>query len=314
MSIVCATHFTASSANAVTVAALLARQSSERLWLTSVVPHSRIRPARPQHRAVGQALQHEAELLRKQGVEVETSLLCGALDRSVARQCDDVSAELLVVGDTSHRKNRLRNTPADRFASEAHVPVLVVRNPQPFEAWAKGERALKVFLAVDRSGSAAGAPQWLTRIARYGPLEVTVYAWGPMKTRLDGLPANATFQVKARSGRLPTGATVLALAANEGADVVLLGAPLQHGLLGRRTSLAHEVLIDAPLSVALLPEAQEVQAGPAPLFVHQRRGALSLGAVALVLATAVASTGLAMKVYRDGVFQSGTCQVVCRGP
>ena len=39
MTIVCATHFTTSSANAVTVAALLARQSSERLWLTSVVPN-----------------------------------------------------------------------------------------------------------------------------------------------------------------------------------------------------------------------------------------------------------------------------------
>ncbi|MDP2273374.1 MAG: universal stress protein [Archangium sp.] len=313
MTIVCATHFSPSSANAVAVAALLARQSSERLWLTSVVPHSRIRPAHKEGREAGQALQGAAELLRKQGVEVETRLLRGATDRSVARQCDDVQAELLVVGDTHRKKTRYLNTSADRFASEAHVPMLVVRNPEPFEAWSKGLRALKVFLAVDQSGSAAGAPQWLTKIARSGPLEVTVYAWGPLKTRLDGLPANATFQVNARQGRFPTGASVLALAAAEKADVVLLGAKAQRGPLGRRTSVAHEVLVDAPISVALLPEAEELTT-TLPLFVHQRRGALSLGAVALVLVGALATTGLLVKTYRDGVFEEAGCQVVCRGP
>ena len=313
MTIVCATHFTTSSANAVTVAALLARQSSERLWLTSVVPHSRIRPARKVDQAADQALRGEAEVLRKQGVQVEARLLRGATVRSVARQCDDVQAELLVVGDTSGKKTRFLQTSADRFASEAHVPILVVRNPQPFEAWANGQRALKVFLAVDQSGSAAGAPQWLTRIARYGPLEVTVYAWGPMKTRLDGLPANATFQVNARKGRFPSGAAVLALAASEKADVVLLGAKAQRGPLGRRTSVAHEVLVEAPISVALLPEAEELTT-TVPLFVHQRRGAVSIGAVALVLVGALATTGLLLKTYRDGVFVDAGCQVVCRGP
>jgi nucleotide-binding universal stress UspA family protein len=314
MSIVCATHFTPSSVNAVTVAALLARQSQERLWLTSVVPRSYRPASRRQDQSFGPALRQEAELLRKRGVEVDTSLLHGAFDRSVVQQCENVSADLLVVGD-SHKKTRLRNTPADLLASGAHVPVLMVRNAQPFEAWVRGERPLRVFLPVDRSGSAAGAPQWLTRLARFGPLEVSVYAWGPMKTRLDDLPANATFQVKSRSGRLPNGASVLALAAHENADVVLLGAQSQHGPLGRRTSLAHEVLVDAPISVALLPQTEElVDAGPAPLFVHQRRGALTLGAVAIVLATAIASTGLVLKVYRDGVFFEGACQVVCRGP
>lgn len=311
MTIVCATHFTASSANAVVVAALLARQSSQRLWLTSVVPSSRIRPALKGDPAVGQALRGQADLLRKQGVEVTTTLLHGPPDRSLAQQCDEVSAELLVVGETS-LKSRHRPTTADRLAAQSHVPVLVVRKPEPFEAWAQGGRALKVFLAVDQSGSAAGAPQWLTRIARYGPLEVVVYAWGPMKTRLDGLPANATFQVNARHGRFPTGASVLALAAREGADVLLLGRQAQRGALGRRTSVAHDVLVDAAISVALLPEAEESTV--APLFAHQQRGSVSLGAVALVLAGAVASTGLLVKVYRDGIFLDGMCQVVCRGP
>lgn len=313
MTIVCATHFTPSSANAVAVAALLARQSSERLWLTSVVPHSnfKTRPALKEDPALGQALRGEAELLRKQGVEVTTTLLHGAPDRSLSQQCDEVRAELLVVGDTG-QKARRRVTSVDRVAAGSHVPVLVVRNPRPFEAWAKGGRALKVFLAVDQSGSAAGAPQWLTRIARTGPLEVVVYAWGPMKTRLDGLPANATFQINARKGRFPTGASVIALAASEQADVVLLGRQAQRGPLGRRSSVAHDVLVDAPFSVALLPEAEEFIAPP--LFAHPRRGAWSIGAVGLVLAFAVASTGFLVKVYRDGAFVDGACQVVCRGP
>lgn len=36
--------------------------------------------------------------------------------------------------------------------------------------------------------------------------------------------------------------------------------------------------------------------------------------MSIVCATAVASTGLVLKVYRDGIFRSESYQVVCRGP
>ena len=46
---------------------------------------------------------------------------------------------------------------AERTAESAPVPTLVVRDAAPFEAWARGERALKVFVGVDFSASCAAA-------------------------------------------------------------------------------------------------------------------------------------------------------------
>ncbi|MFZ5443758.1 MAG: hypothetical protein ACOZQL_27380 [Myxococcota bacterium] len=55
------------------------------------------------------------------------------------------------------------------------------------------------------------------------------------------------------------------------------------------------------------------------MFTNQRRGTAGLGsitAVALVLAGWLVSTGIFMKVYRDGGLskmpEGGTCQVVCQ--
>jgi|GEM_PF-3914111 hypothetical protein len=57
------------------------------------------------------------------------------------------------------------------------------------------------------------------------------------------------------------------------------------------------------------------------MFANQRRGSAglgSIGAVALVMVGWLVSTGLLVKVYRDGgassgMTQGGTCQIVCAG-
>lgn len=283
MTIVCATHFTDSSSEAVSVAAQLARRTGQRLWLASVVPGVPLSPGGgPKETAVNSALHLEAGVLRDQGLEVETALLHGKVERAIGRLCNDQGAQLLVVGDTSHTNSGLFATPIDRLASDVSVPMLVVRSRKPFEAWARGERPLRVLLAVDYTWSSALAREWLSRLAHYGPLEVlATHVWSPAEEHarrgrggvftdaeeaslaelltketevaLTGLPKNVKWRVQLEIGRGHVGALLLELARREKRDMIVLGTHPKKGLLARLTSVSHEVLADALMSVALVP-------------------------------------------------------------
>lgn len=304
MTIVCATHFTDSSSEAVAVAAHLARRTRQRLWLASVLPGVPMgsKSSSPKETAVNSALSFEANALRETGLEVETALLHGKVERAIGRLCSDQGAQLLVVGDTSHTGTSLFATPVDRFASGVSVPLLVVRNRRPFDAWARGERALKVLLAIDHTWSSALARDWIARLARYGPLDVlATHVWAPAEelarrgrpvsddaeaslaevlTRetevaLSGLPDNVTSRVQLEVGRGHVGALLLELARREKMDMMVLGSHPKKGLLARLTSVSHEVLADALMSVALVPadgpsvEAMARSSPPPPAITPQ---------------------------------------------
>jgi nucleotide-binding universal stress UspA family protein len=63
---------------------------------------------------------------------------------------------------------------SERLVQSAEIPVLVVRDPVPFEAWAKGERRLRALLAVDWTESCEAAIQWVKGIRAAGPCDVVV--------------------------------------------------------------------------------------------------------------------------------------------
>lgn len=283
MTIVCATHFTASSSDAVTVAAQLARRTGQPLWLVTVLPGVPMGGAlTAREQAIKDALHLEAGVLREGGLEVEVAALHGKVERALGRVCTDVNARLLVVGDTSHTKTSLFATPVDRIASGLTVPLIVVRSRKPFEAWAKGERPLRVLLGSDSTWSAAVAREWLTGLATYGPLDVlATHIWDPaqeharlggdkpmlesderslvqmltndVRAALVGLPANVTTRVELEVGRGHIGELLLGVAAREQVDMIVIGTHPQKGLLARLTSISHEVLQNAMMSVALVP-------------------------------------------------------------
>jgi nucleotide-binding universal stress UspA family protein len=282
MTIVCATHFTASSTDAVAVAAHLARRTAQPLWLVCVLPGLPLGPSGPREKTVSDALHLEAGVLREQGLEVEVALLHGKVERALGRLCADVRAQLLVIGDTSHTKTSLFATPVDRIAYGVAVPLIVVRSKKPFEAWAKGERPLEVLLAIDHTWSSALAREWLGGLAAYGPLNVlATHVWSPADEHsrrggdkpmlesdeatlaevlmqdataaLVGLPPNVTWRVQLEVGRGNIGEQLLTIAARERVDMMVLGTHPQKGLLARLTSVSHEVLQNALMSVALVP-------------------------------------------------------------
>lgn len=299
MAIVCATHFTQSSIDALHVAAMLAFRTRQKLWLCCVVPGT----ASSDDDAKHSQLENEATALREAGVDVETALLHGQLERSLGRLCHDVAAQLLVVGDTSHMRNGAFATPVDRIAEGVSVPTLVVKSARPFEAWALGQKPLKVLLAIDHSWSSMLARNWLTSLAGYGALDVVAtHVWSPDEeaarhgkasppsdaeteamsaqlvddthAALRGLPTNVQTRVQLEVGRGNVGALLLSLAAREQVDVMVLGTHPHRGLLGRLTSVTHEVLTNGLMSIALVPDespsALTDQGARAALAAQQR--------------------------------------------
>jgi nucleotide-binding universal stress UspA family protein len=281
MTIVCATRFTEESSFAVTVAAQLARKHRQPLWLVHVLPSEMIRSWGDRlESAANSALAHEAQVLTQSGVEVQTAVLHGKLDDAVGRFCSAKSAALLVVGDTAQSVSGLRAGTLDRLAYGVQTPLLVVRDPKPFQEWIDGQ-PLKVMLALDGSASSAVARDWLSRLAEYGAVDlVATRVWWPLEeyeqrklpvpppeeghlalsklmkheseAALAGLPANVKRRVHLEMGVGRIGEQLLALAVEEQIDVFVLGTHRRRAL-GRLWSVSHHVLALAPMSVACVP-------------------------------------------------------------
>src|SRR5512147_1286823 len=83
-------------------------------------------------------------------------------------------AELLVVSSGRHAGPlwRLGST-SERVAVEAECPVLVLRAAEPFEAWARGERRLRLVLGVSEDAASPAAVAWTSRLRAAAACDVT---------------------------------------------------------------------------------------------------------------------------------------------
>lgn len=278
MTIVCATHFSETSFAAVKVAAGLARRHKQPLWLVSVVPS---RAPEEKTEAVSQALLLEAAALSSEGIEVQTSVLEGPIT-TVGIFCIQKRALLLVVGDTSQSTNRMFAGTLDKFAYSSETPLLVVRDFKPLEAWTKGTAPLKVMLALDHTWSSVIARDWICRLAEYGAVDlVAAHIWWPADEyarrgiavppleeghaglaaamvgetarALEALPSNVSHRVHLEMGKGHVGEQLLALAASEAVELLVLGTNPHSGPISLLRSVTHDVLMNAPMSVACVP-------------------------------------------------------------
>jgi nucleotide-binding universal stress UspA family protein len=282
MSIVCATHFSNTSFDAVKAAAALASVHHERLCLISVLPTSPVETLNDQ--LLGDALRLHVDALSADGLEAEMEVLHGTLEASVRRYCEAHAASLLVVGDSSAPTSFLLNRPLHVFKDGVDVPLLVVRDPRPFEAWVGGTIALKVLLALDHTLNSSVARDWITQLAKYGPIElVAAFVWWPqtedrrqgttsspeddhaamqeklraeLSAALEPLPDNVRWRVHLEVGAEHIAETLLTLANVEQVDLFVLGSHPVTGPIARlrgRSSVSSGVLDDAPMSVACIP-------------------------------------------------------------
>jgi nucleotide-binding universal stress UspA family protein len=208
MTIVCGTDFSPRSISHCHDAAALARAENGRL----VLVHAVAGPITPTPGADGalqrtvdagsEELRRIAAELRATGVDVSERVEIGSVDETITAVAKDVGASMIVVSATSRPMTRwLLGSSADRIASAAEMPIIVLREGFPAREWSGGKRPLRVAVATDLSPVSDDAIGWAAGLTRFGQCSyVLVHAsWPPeMYRRLaieDPMPLDRTHPV-----------------------------------------------------------------------------------------------------------------------
>jgi len=288
MPVVCGTDFSENAQQALRAAAALARALNEPLVLAHVVEREAIAETAGIFdawcRAAEQRLRDQAEPLRRE-IAVETQVLAGTPDERLAELGESLGASCLVVGFLGRRgadRWRSGSVPA-RLARTTSVPLVVVREAEPFEAAARGERALRVLVAADFSLASDAAVGWLPVLLRIGRCDVTLlHAYDPVREwarlglpgkpasdgcseiesillrdlqeRVRGLVDEDAAQLRVLASLDWAADSVAQVAEREAFDVVVLGGHRRTGLARiTHDSVSRRILALAPASVVRVP-------------------------------------------------------------
>jgi nucleotide-binding universal stress UspA family protein len=304
MSIVCGTDFSEHAARGLTAAAHLARRTQLPLHLAhSLDLSSQLFEGPTRDAYVNEAksrLEQEAARLRALGANVSTHLESGPPDEVLLTLATEVSASLIVITPFGQRRSEkwALGSHADRLVRRSSVPVLVVRDPAPFEAFARDERPLRVVLGADRSLTSAAAMQWVNQLrttARCEVIAVHLY-WPPAQFKRLGLSGvrsylepdpevqrtlerelyehlrtqdesgSITLRVEPNLGRI--GDRIAAIADEEHADLIVVGSHDRSSVARLwEGSVSHDTLHEARVSVACVPSSAQLAV---PLTPHVR--------------------------------------------
>jgi nucleotide-binding universal stress UspA family protein len=292
--IVCGTDFSSTAAEAVDIAAEMARRLDVKLLLLHVEEFSRLAVADPtlfEHvlSKNGQELDHEAERLRKSGKNVAGMLLSGSVFNELVDAAVQSKARLIIVGAVGHGMARrlLVGSVAERTAETSPIPTLVVRPSGRLASWVRGEHPLKVLVGYDFSTASDAALAWVNQLREIGKCQTTVlYSnWPPDEARRLGhegppsLAANvkeiqkdvehdlakrvATFLPEQEVTAIvepgwgnPEG-YLFQMASRQRVDLIVVGTHQRHGV-GRVLlgSVSRDVLHHAKVAVAVVPAAE----------------------------------------------------------
>lgn len=288
--IICGTDFSDNAAQAATAAAVLAARSGKPLLLVHVADEFNARGDDHKKlaaflRPAARQLRTEASRLKKAGAKVETKVLTGQVaERAIQELGKKRAASLAVVSSVSKTAfdRWTLGSVSEQLAQADPVPTLVVRSAAPFEAWARGERPLKVFVAADFTTVSDAALRWVRDLRTLGPCNIVVaHVDRPLEAseRLGISPSilknpptvqqvlerDLRKKVRAQLGKddvrvvvepvmdhLDTRLIELAVAAQ--ADVIVVGTHQRQGL-GRvwQPSVSRGILRHVPMSVACVP-------------------------------------------------------------
>jgi nucleotide-binding universal stress UspA family protein len=282
MAIICGTDLSQASTGALAVArALAAQRGDTEVVLVHVVdaePDSDVEMDRLRARLDAQARTHGAPAVR-------TELIIGPPDETLVGFAESEGSDLIVIAAQSRREpaSRLGST-AGQVIARTHVPVIVVRDPAPWLAFAHAERPLKVLLGIDDSATCDLGIQWTLALGKRGPIEVVLGAiyYPDDAAEHYGLPARSTLvesdpeierlmqrdlirrftgtaapaapgvTARARRGLGRIGDHMIELARDEGVDAIVVGTGQKTGL-GRLGSVSSVIVQDAPESVVCVP-------------------------------------------------------------
>jgi nucleotide-binding universal stress UspA family protein len=242
-------------------------------------------------------LLHEADQLRRLGVEVVGHVKVGVPDEALLEVARELSAKLVVVAALGKREESKwqLGSHADRLAQTAHVPVLVVRNPDAFDAWVDEQRPLSIVLGGDRSRTGVDAARWIGQLSELGRCTLTVVHlyWPPEQFQrlglggvrsyvdpdpevtkalerefaqsLSELPSSVPtkFRFEPHLGRI--GDRLAKIAADEKADILVVGSHARNTLSRLwEGSVSRDTLKQATVSVVCVPSASEYRGSEIP--------------------------------------------------
>ncbi len=294
MSIICGTDLSAASAGALQVAVALAslRGDREVVFVHVVDPSLGANKPALQNSREELARQAQTAMARPEagGIKVRSELLIGPPDHTLTNFADTEHSDLIVVAARSTGSSLLRlGTTTLQIIARTRVPVVAVRDPAPWLAYARQQKPLRVLLGIDDSTVCDLGIQWTHRMRSLGPIDVVLGAiyypddaaakYGSLPgaivdpdpqletlihrdllRRFGTAPQSATpgtVTAKALRGLGRIGDHVVELANSEAVDVIVVGTGQKTGL-GRLGSVSSIVVNDALQSVVCVPPEAQV--------------------------------------------------------
>lgn len=196
MTLVVATDFSAEAQRAGMIAAGMAARAGVSLHLV----HASTDPRAPfvlgtseEHLLADErkALADAASALRASAnIAVEEELAASPIADAITAAAERVVAMALVIAPPRRLAPTFGRNVAERLARQSRVPILMVRAPEAFEAWLRGERPLRVMVGSDVGAASTRALRFAEQLSRMGPVEITVACVaGPDETSIRlGLP------------------------------------------------------------------------------------------------------------------------------
>ncbi|TMQ08474.1 MAG: hypothetical protein E6J90_08160 [Deltaproteobacteria bacterium] len=295
MSILCGTDLSDASRGALDVARALAAQRGDReivlVHVADTEPDDRELPA------LRARLDAQAAGATGPGPSVRPELAVGPADETLVHLAETLASDLIVIAAHSrgHGPSRLGTTAA-HVIERTHVPVIVVRDPTPWLAFARGDRPLRVLLGIDDSATCDLGVQWTLALGKRGPIDVVLGAiyYPDDAAAYYGLPARSLVEIdpeierllqrdllrrfggpaapiarsvtaRARRGLGRIGDHVIELAREENVDAIVVGTSQKTGL-GRLGSVSSVIVEDAPESVVCVPPHAVVVTQTVPII------------------------------------------------
>ena len=260
-------------------------------------------------------LERMAEELRRRGVSVETEIVIGYAEESIAGAAQRAGAGLLVVGSHGRRAplRWILGSVAERTLQSSEVPVLVVGVAGGgFSAWAESSQPLRVTVALESAEAVDPILEMARLLASADGCELTFVHVVPrallagrlpailqqaFRERLAGLGGN--FEMVADGDSLA--GSLAAYLGGHGCDFAVVGAHSRTGFETAGTAEVARALLRhrvAPvLAVPLPPASASVQAAPTLHSILAATDLSELGDRAVAHAYAIARGGTVTLLY-----------------
>jgi nucleotide-binding universal stress UspA family protein len=274
MPIICGSDLSAPAGDALAVACALARQRGEHevILVHVVADESDAQAARTgvdaQARSAGA------------GMTIRREVVVGRADETLLSFAENENSDLIVIASSSHPGSLLRiGSTAEAVIAKTRVPVIALRDPAPWLAFAAGTRPLRVLLGIDDSVACELCIQWTLAVRAHGKVDVVLGAiyYPDEAAETYGVPAHSLVErdpeiekllerdlvrrfggpadeaiPRARRALGRIGDHVVELAREEHVDAIIVGTTQRTGL-GRLGSVSTVVVHDAPQSVVCIP-------------------------------------------------------------